>query len=136
MSVSQEGRFGQCAGSSGGEDPSSLLARRIAPASRSPVTESHAPTEHCHGGCASPAEFVSCELTIRLQAAEPKKAPKGRKGRRAAVAEAEAADAHAEEIEIIGDGEEGDDSGASQVQPPCSCCQPHCTTASKCSSLN
>ena len=54
-----------------------------------------------------------------MQAAEPKKAPKGRKGRRAAVTEAEAADVHAEEIEIIDDDEEGADSAASQVQPPC-----------------
>ncbi len=51
-----------------------------------------------------------------LQAAEPKKAPKSRKGRRAAVVEAEAADVHAEEIEIIADDEEeGADSAASQV---------------------
>ena len=55
-------------------------------------------------------------LTPGLQVAEPKKAPKNRKGRRAAVAEA--ADVHAEEIEIIDDEEEGADSGASQVQPP------------------
>ncbi len=59
------------------------------------------------------------ELSHCVQAAEPKKAPKGRKGRRAAVTEAEAANAHAEEIEIIDDDEEGADSAASQVQPPC-----------------
>lgn len=69
--------------------------------------------------------------SLLLQAAEPKKAPRSRKGRRAAVVEAEAADVHAEEIEIIDDDEEGADSGASQVPPPCSCCHPHCTTALK-----
>lgn len=59
------------------------------------------------------------ELSSNVQATEPKKAaPKGRKGRRAAVTEAEAADVHAEEIEIIDDEEEGADSAASQVQPP------------------
>lgn len=52
---------------------------------------------------------------VVLQAAEPKKAPKGRKGRRAAVAEAEAADMHAEEIEVIDDEDEGADLAVCQV---------------------
>ena len=52
-----------------------------------------------------------------LQVAEPKQAPKGRKGRRAAVAEAEAADVHAEEIELIeDDDDESADGTLSQVR--------------------
>ena len=50
-----------------------------------------------------------------LQVAEPKKAPKGRKGRRTAVAEAEAADVHAEEIELIDDDDDSADGTLSQV---------------------
>lgn len=52
-----------------------------------------------------------------VQVVEPKKAPKGRRSKRAAVAEAEAADVHAEEIEIIDDDDEdgAEDSAASQV---------------------
>ena len=64
--------------------------------------------------------MCALELVRCLQAAEPMKVPRSRKGRRAAVAEAEAADGHAEEIEIIDDDEEeGADSAASQVLLPC-----------------
>ena len=59
-----------------------------------------------------------------LQVAEPKKAPKGRKGRRAAVAEAQGADMHAEEIELIEDDDEESAEGTlnqvSALASPCS----------------